>query len=155
MNPIATMGMRARPILLVEDNAVDLDLTLQAFKTQGVTNEVVVCRDGESALRYIDSHATPQDPALPLLVLLDLHLPDLDGTDVLHHARQNEVWKQIPFVVLTSSREGTDIQTAYKKGANSYIVKPVNFLAFAKAVENIKVYWLLLNEPAFRSTVPE
>lgn len=145
-------SMRARPILLVEDNPVDLDLTLQAFKLHGVVNDLAVCRDGESALRYIDAHASPHDPDLPLLVLLDLRLPDLDGSDVIHYARQNEVWKQIPFIVLTTSREGLDIQTAYKNGANSYIVKPVNFHSFAKAIESIKVYWLLLNEPAFSAT---
>ena len=140
---------RARPILVVEDNPMDLDFLLQAFAEHGVVNPVQVCRDGEEALQFIADHPRPDDPNLPLLVLLDLRLPKVDGIDVLRQARQHPVWKQIPFVVVTTSRENSDISRAYELGVNSYIVKPVNFLAFAEVVKQIKFYWLLTNEPPF------
>jgi len=140
---------RARPILLVEDNPMDLDLMLQAFDEHGVLNPVSVCRDGEEALAFIDAHATPDDEALPLLVLLDLRLPRVDGIEVLRTARQHPVWQQIPVVVLTTSRENADVSRAYELGVNSYIVKPVDFTAFAEVVRQIKFYWLLTNEPPF------
>ena len=142
-------GLRARPILVVEDNPMDLDLMLQAFEEHGVINPVHVCRDGEEALAFIGDHSTPLDPSLPLLVLLDLRLPKVDGIEVLRQARQRPVWKQIPFVVVTTSRENSDITRAYKLGVNSYIVKPVDFPAFANVVKQIEFYWLLNDEPPF------
>ena len=135
---------RARPILVVEDNPMDLDFMLQAFEEHGVLNPVRVCRDGEEALQFIGSHPTPDDPALPLLVLLDLRLPKVDGIDVLREARQHPVWKRIPFIVVTTSRENTDISRAYELGVNSYIVKPVDFEQFAKVVQGIAEYWFTL-----------
>ncbi len=143
----ATPG--ARPILVVEDNPMDLDFLLQAFEEHGVLNPVCVCRDGEEALQFIEMHPTPDDANLPLLVLLDLRLPKVDGVNVLRQARQHPVWKRIPFVVVTTSRENTDISRAYELGVNSYIVKPVDFAAFAEVVKQIKFYWLLTNEPPF------
>jgi CheY-like chemotaxis protein len=140
---------RARPILVVEDNPMDLDFLLQAFEEHGVLNPVLVCRDGEEAFQFIAAHSTPDDTSLPLLVLLDLRLPKIDGIDVLRQARQHPVWKQIPFVVVTTSRENTDISRAYELGVNSYIVKPVDFSSFAEVVKQIKFYWLLTNEPPF------
>ena len=140
---------RARPILVVEDNPMDLDFLLQAFEEHGVLNPVRVCRDGEEALQFIDAHPSPEDKDLPLVVLLDLRLPKVDGIDVLRRARQHPVWRQIPFVVVTTSRENTDISRAYELGVNSYIVKPVDFAAFAEVVKQIKFYWLLTNEPPF------
>jgi CheY-like chemotaxis protein len=140
---------RARPILVVEDNPMDLDFLLQAFEEHGVLNPVCVCRDGEEALQFIDAHPTPEDSNLPLLVLLDLRLPKVDGVEVLRHARQHPVWRQIPVVVVTTSRENADISKAYELGVNSYIVKPVDFTAFATVVKQIKFYWLLTNEPPF------
>jgi hypothetical protein len=139
----------ARPILVVEDNPMDLDFMLQAFEEHGVINPVRVCRDGEEALQFIDAHPTPQDKDFPLLVLLDLRLPKVDGIDVLRIARQNPVWKKIPFIAVTTSRENTDISRAYELGINSYIVKPVDFAAFTEVVKQIKFYWLLTNEPPF------
>jgi CheY-like chemotaxis protein len=140
---------RARPILVVEDNPMDLDFLLQAFEEHGVVNPVHVCRDGEEALQFIASHPTADDASLPLLVLLDLRLPKVDGIDVLRQARQHPIWKQIPFIVVTTSRENADISRAYELGVNSYIVKPVDFAAFADVVKQIKFYWLLTNEPPF------
>jgi CheY-like chemotaxis protein len=137
----------ARPILLVEDNPMDLDLTLQAFKEHGVANPIMACRDGDEALQYMEAHQAPTDSDVPILVLLDLRLPKVDGIEVLRQARQHPVWKQIPIVVLTTSRENRDVETAYQLGVNSYIVKPVDFMAFAEVVKTIKVYWLLTNEP--------
>jgi CheY-like chemotaxis protein len=143
------MMLWVRPILLIEDNAMDVDLTLQAFKEHGVGNPILVCRDGEEAMRYMEDHCSPTDTQVPILVLLDLRLPKVDGIDVLRHARQHPVWKQVPIVVLTTSRENKDIEAAYQLGVNSYIVKPVDFLAFAEMVKTIKMYWLLTNEPPF------
>ncbi len=140
---------RVRSILVVEDNCMDLDFLLQAFEEHVVRNPVLVCRDGEEALEFIHSHATSDDASLPMLVLLDLRLPKVDGIEVLRQARQHPVWRQIPFVVITTSREDADISRAYDLGANSYIVKPVDFGAFAVVVKQIKFYWLLTNEPPF------
>jgi CheY-like chemotaxis protein len=144
-----TSALRARPILVVEDNPMDLDFLLQAFEEHGVLNPVLVCRDGEEALQFMASHPTPEDPSLPLVALLDLRLPKVDGIEVLRYARQHAVWKQIPFVVVTTSRENVDISRAYELGVNSYIVKPVGFAAFAEVIKQIKFYWLLTNEPPF------
>lgn len=144
------MSSRVRPILLVEDNPMDVDLTLRAFEEHGIANPVVVCRDGEEALRYMDEHQSAKDPGVPILVLLDLRLPKVDGIEVLQWARNGEtVWKQVLFVVLTTSREDADVEAAYKLGVNSYVVKPVDFLAFVELAKTIKVYWLLTNEPPF------
>ena len=141
----------ARPILVVEDNPMDLDFMLQAFEEHSVLNPVSVCRDGEEALEFIAKHSEQDDPELPLLVLLDLRLPKVDGIEVLREARQRPLWKQIPFVVVTTSRENADISRAYELGVNSYIVKPVDFTAFVDVVRQIKFYWLLTNEPPFPS----
>jgi CheY-like chemotaxis protein len=138
-----------RPILLVEDNPMDVDLTFEAFKEHCVRNPIVVCRDGEEALRYMADHSTAADTMLPTLVLLDLRLPKVDGIEVLRQARSHEVWKQIPVVVLTTSRQNQDLDAAYRLGVNSYIVKPVDFLDFAEVVNRIKLYWLLTNEPPY------
>jgi len=141
--------MCVRPILLVEDNPMDLDLTLQAFREHGIANPIVSCRDCEEALEYMEEHQLPNDWQVPILVLLDLRLPKVDGIEVLRQARKHPVWRQVPIVVLTTSRENKDIEAAYEMGINSYIVKPVDFLAFIEMVKTIKVYWLLTNEPPF------
>jgi CheY-like chemotaxis protein len=138
-----------RPILLVEDNPMDLDFALQAFEEHSVVNPIAVCRDGEEALEYIEAHGAADDSELPILVMLDLRLPKVDGIEVLRQARQHPVWKQVPFIVLTTSRQNQDIQTAYELGVNSYIVKPVEFGAFSEVVKTVKVYWLLTNQAPF------
>lgn len=151
MNFLLNEDSSLRPILVVEDNDMDLDFCLQAFEENAVANPVVACRDGEEAIAFIDSHPTFEDKHFPLLVLLDLRLPKVDGIDVLRHARQHPVWKKVPFVILTTSRENADINTAYELGVNSYIVKPVNFVSFTEVVKNIKMYWVLTNESPFSS----
>ena len=149
MNPTLNPHSPLRPILVVEDNDMDIDFCMQAFEEHAIANPVIACRDGEEAIQFIDAHPTPDDPRLPLLVLLDLRLPKVDGIEVLRHARQHPVWKQVPFIILTTSRENSDIGTAYQIGVNSYIVKPVDFVSFAKVVQHIKLYWILTNEPPF------
>ena len=144
----ASMG---QTILLVEDNPMDIDLTLRAFEEYGVINPIIVCRDGEEALRFMGVHGSPEDPLLPLLVLLDLRLPKVDGIEVLRQARRHPIWKQVPIIVLTTSRENSDIQAAYDLGVNSYIVKPVLFPSFAEVVKTINLYWLLANVPPFQA----
>jgi CheY-like chemotaxis protein len=140
---------RGRPILLVEDNPMDVDLTFEAFREHNVANPLLVCRDGEEALQFMAEHGSAADALLPTLVLLDLRLPKVDGIEILRQARNHPVWRQIPVIVLTTSRENQDIAAAYELGVNSYIVKPVDFNAFAELVKTIKLYWLLTNEPPF------
>lgn len=153
MTPAALPGLPltspVRPILLVEDNPMDLDLTLQAFEENGIANPVAICRDGEEALDYIARHPQPSDPLLPLLLLLDLRLPKVDGLDVLRAVRRDPIWKHVPVIVMTTSRENRDIATAYEIGANAYIVKPVEFGPFAEVVKAIKVFWVLTNMAPF------
>ena len=138
-----------RPVLVVEDNDMDLDFCMQAFEEHAIANPVIACRDGEAALQFMDACSTPEHPQFPLLVLLDLRLPKVDGIEVLRHARQHPVWKQVPFIMLTTSREQGDIAAAYQLGVNSYIVKPVDFFSFAEVVKHIKMYWILTNEAPF------
>jgi len=130
-------------ILLVEDNENDAELTLRALKQRNLANQVFVCRDGAEALDFFFNGATP----VPKVVLLDLKLPKVDGLEVLRRIKDDARTKSIPVVVLTSSREEPDIERAYTLGANSYIVKPVDFEAFARAVSDVGLYWLLLNHP--------
>ena len=141
-----------RPILVIEDNDMDLDFCLQAFAEHAVVNPIIICRDGEEALQFIDAHPSTADRQLPLLILLDLRLPKVDGIAVLRYARQHPVWKLLPFVILTTSRENADIATAYELGVNSYIVKPVDFISFSEVMKTIKLYWILTNEPPYSLT---
>ena len=131
-------------ILLVEDNPNDAELTLRALKQRKLANQVHVCRDGAEAIEFFDGGAGP----VPKVVLLDLKLPKMDGLEVLRRLKADHRTKAIPIVILTSSREEPDIERSYELGANSYIVKPVDFEAFARAVSEVGLYWLLLNHPA-------
>lgn len=128
---------------------MDLDFCMQAFEEQDIANPVITCRDGEQALKFIDAHLTPDDPEFPMLVLLDLHLPKVNGIEVLRYARQHPVWELVPFVALTTSRENSDIDTIYEIGANSYIVKPLDFSSFCDVVKQIKMFWLQTSESPF------
>jgi two-component system response regulator len=130
-------------ILLVEDNASDAELTLRALKQRNLANQVHVCRDGAEAMDFFSGGTGP----VPKVILLDLKLPKVDGLEVLRRLKLDGRTKSIPIVVLTSSREEPDIERAYALGANSYIVKPVDFEAFARAVSDVGLYWLLLNHP--------
>jgi CheY-like chemotaxis protein len=134
-----------RPVLLVEDNPADVELTLRAFAQRKLANPVEVARDGEEALAYLERWETG-DP-LPLAILLDLKLPKVDGLEVLRRLKMHERFRTLPVVVLTSSAEDRDIETAYQLGANSYIVKPVDFSKFLEVAAQIELYWCLLNEP--------
>lgn len=134
-----------RPILLVEDNPVDLDLTLRAFARRKLTNRIDVARDGQEALEWIPRWEAGEP--LPLVVLLDLKLPRVDGLEVLRRMREHPVSKDLPIVVLTTSNEQRDVERAYSHHANSYIVKPVNFEKFMEVAAQIELYWCLLNHP--------
>jgi len=138
------MAVKGVEILLVEDNAQDAELTLRALKQRNLANRVHVCRDGAEAIDYFDDVGAG---SAPKVVLLDLKLPKVDGLEVLQRLKRDARTKGIPVVVLTSSREEPDIEQAYSLGANSYIVKPVDFEAFARAVSDVGLYWLLLNHP--------
>ena len=136
--------LRNRPILLVEDNPMDVDLTLRAFKRGHLVNPIEVARDGEEALAWI-SRWEAGEP-LPLVILLDINLPRVDGLEVLRQMREHPVSQALPVVVMTSSSEGRDIQAAYRLHANSYIIKPVDFDKFMEVAMQIELYWCLLNE---------
>lgn len=138
-----------RTILLVEDNPDDELLTLLAFKDNNITNEVIITRDGAEALDYLfaTGNFEGRDKShLPQVVLLDLKLPKIDGLEVLKQIRSHEKTKLLPVVVLTSSKEETDMVKSYELGANSYIQKPVDFEQFSQAIKQLGLYWLLLNE---------
>jgi CheY-like chemotaxis protein len=137
-------------ILLVEDNPSDVELTLRALNARHLANQVFVARDGAEALDFFfGKSANPLRDigVVPKVILLDLKLPKVDGLEVLRRLKGDERTRNLPVVVLTSSREEPDIAAAYRLGANSYIVKPVDFEAFARAVSDVGLYWLLLNEP--------
>jgi CheY-like chemotaxis protein len=136
-------------ILLAEDNAKDVELTLAALGENHLANEVVVVRDGEQALQYLKKEGAYKDRpnGNPAVVLLDLKMPKVDGLQVLKEIKANEQLKAIPVVMLTSSREEKDLVASYNLSVNAYVVKPVNFAEFLEAVKNLGVFWALLNEP--------
>ena len=131
-------------VLLVEDNPDDVELTLRALKRARVVNPVHVARDGAEALELLLGEG---GRLRPRVILLDLKLPRVNGLEVLERIRADERTRALPVVVLTSSREEPDIRRAYELGANSYIVKPVEFEKFVSAVGEVGLYWLVLNQP--------
>jgi len=138
-----------KTIMLVEDNANDEELTLRALRKANIANSVFVARDGQEAVDFLfgtGQHAGREPPTMPAVVLLDLKLPKLNGIDVLHRLRADPRTRLIPVVVLTSSSEDEDMLRSYESGANSYVRKPVEFAAFAEAVTQLGIYWMLLNE---------
>ena len=137
----------AMPILLVEDNPMDVDLTRRAFNRHNLTNPLEVARDGQEALDLIA--AWKMGESVPSVVLLDLKLPKISGLEVLRSIRAHRVFGTVPVVVLTSSAEDQDIHEAYSLGANSYIVKPVEFEKFIEVARQIELYWTVLNMHCF------
>jgi CheY-like chemotaxis protein len=134
-------------ILLVEDNANDVELTLRALRKNRLANRVHVARDGEEALAFLLPDEPDGGTILPRVILLDLKLPKVDGLEVLRRIKSDDRTRRVPVVVLTSSREEPDIARAYDLGVNSYIVKPVDFESFVPAVTQAGLYWLILNQP--------
>lgn len=140
--------MNNKIILLVEDNPDDEALTLRALQKNNILNKVVVARDGVEALDYLlatGSHAGRDTSTMPEVILLDLKLPKIDGLEVLRRVRTDETTRLLPVVVLTSSKEERDMIESYSLGANSYIRKPVDFIQFGEAVQQLGLYWLVLN----------
>lgn len=144
------LGVDNGIILLVEDNLDDQTLTLRALEKNNIRNEIVIANDGVEALDYLFgtgtyAHRDAEDP--PLLVLLDLKLPKVDGLQVLAKLRADPRTELVPVVILTSSSEQRDLAAGYRTGANSYVRKPVDFKEFTEAVRQLGLYWLLLNQP--------
>ena len=142
--------MMHKEILLVEDNPDDVELTRIAFTQAKIANKLVVARDGAEALDYLfarGAHADRDPTHLPSIVLLDLNLPKVDGREVLQAIRGNELTRSLPVVVLTTSVEPFDVEASYALGVNSYIQKPVDFEHFVWAVQQVGLYWLVLNHP--------
>jgi two-component system, response regulator len=142
--------MDTKTILLVEDNPSDVELTKRALLRNRISNKLVVAEDGVEALDYIfckGKYADRDFLDFPTVVLLDLHLPRIDGLEVLKAVRSDERTKRLPVVVLTSSKEEVDVANCYDNGANSYIRKPVEFEQFAEAINYLGLYWLVINEP--------
>jgi len=138
-------------ILLVEDNPDDLEMTLRALRKANLSNQVQVARDGAEALEFIfceGPHTGRRIENSPKVILLDLKLPKVDGLEVLARIKEDARTKTIPVVMLTSSKEQKDVVESYHLGVNSYVVKPVNFERFAAAIQELGMYWLLLNQPA-------
>jgi len=141
-------------ILLVEDNPQDLALAERALKKANLTNRIQVARDGAEALEFIFCEGPYADRKIedtPKVILLDLKLPKVDGLEVLRRIKGDPRTRSIPIVVLTSSKEQRDVVETYQLGVNSYIVKPVNFESFVEAVQQLGMYWLLLNHPPKRA----
>lgn len=142
--------MSEKMVLVVEDNPDDEELTLRALRQGKVANEIVVTRDGSEALEFMfgtGKYAGRDTTKMPAVILLDLKLPKLSGLDVLERLRSDPRTKLVPVVVLTSSSEDEDMLRSYRSGANSYVRKPVEFGAFASAVGQLGIYWMLLNQP--------
>jgi len=141
--------MEYKNILLIEDNPDDIELTIRAFKKNNLKNEIIVIKDGEKAVDYINctgEYIERDQNKQPAVILLDLKLPKVDGIEILRQIKTNPKMKVIPVVILTSSLEEKDIENGYSYGANSYIRKPVDFNKFQEAVQYLGIYWLLLNE---------
>jgi len=143
------MSESSKDILLVEDNADDVTLTLRAFKRSHVMNTITVARDGIEALDYLFARGAYENRAgapLPTLIILDLKLPKLDGLGVLKALRADKRTRLLPVVILTSSKEEQDLISGYSLGANSYVRKPVDFAEFVEAVKVLGIYWLMMNQ---------
>lgn len=136
-------------ILLVEDEEADVELITGALRKHNLSNEIIVARDGEEALDYLYRRGEFEQlqGEDPVLVLLDLKMPKLGGIEVLKTMKSDKKLKNIPVVIVTSSREDPDIQKCYELGVNAYVVKPVDFTEFTEAIKNVGLFWLLINQP--------
>jgi len=145
-----------KPIVLVEDNPKDLELTLVALAKTNLANEIVVLRDGAEALDYLYCRGDHggRSKGKPAVVLLDLKLPKVDGLQVLDQIKSDPELKSIPVVMLTSSREEMDLLRSYKLGVNAYVVKPVGFKEFLESIQDLGIFWAVLNEPPPGSVRP-
>jgi CheY-like chemotaxis protein len=136
-------------ILLVEDSKEDIEMTLQGLSEQNLANDVIVVRDGAEALDYLYSRGKfkARPAGNPAVILLDVKMPKVNGLEVLRTIKADEKMKIVPVVMLTSSREESDLFESYKLGVNAYVVKPVNFQEFIGAIKHLGIFWALLNEP--------
>jgi two-component system response regulator len=143
------MSGSCKVILLAEDNPDDVALTRRALKKANIANELAVVSDGQQALDYLFGEGTyaQSKPSRPCMILLDLNMPKINGLQVLERIRSDERTRLIPTVILTTSKEERDLVAGYSLGANSYIRKPVDFAQFAEAIQQLGLYWLVLNEP--------
>lgn len=135
-------------ILLVEDNENDLELTIDALSEHNLANFIDIARDGQEAIDYLTKTGkfSSRENGNPVVILLDLKLPKKSGQEVLDEIKNSEIYKTIPVVILTSSKEESDLVKSYQKGVNAYVVKPVDFHDFVDAVKNLGVFWALINE---------
>lgn len=141
--------MTDKVILLVEDNPSDVGLTQRAFQKAGISNKLIVAEDGQEALDYLfgsGAHGERDSADTPILILLDLKLPRVDGLEVLRRIRADNRTRRVPVVILTSSNEEQDLASGYDLGTNSYIRKPVDFHQFADVIKQLGMYWLVINE---------
>ncbi|WP_142849411.1 response regulator [Telmatospirillum sp. J64-1] len=141
------MSAPLKPILLVEDNPLDLELTLSAFEKCKLGNDVTVARDGAEALDYLFLEEERPLHEMPVVIILDIKLPKLDGLEVLEKIRQHPKTRYIPVVMLTSSREEEDLVRSYKLGVNAFVVKPVGYKEFFAAIYELGMFWGVFNEP--------
>ncbi len=145
------MNPNSVEVLLVEDNVADAELTIRELRKHNMANHLVHVKNGEEALEFIFARgryaSTREVQYTPKMVLLDIQMPKVNGIEVLQQIKDDPRTRSLPVVILTSSKENPDIQRCYDLGANSYIVKPVNFEGFAQAIKNLGFYWLLLNQP--------
>ncbi len=143
------MKPQLRRILLVEDSLKDIDLTLAALEEHHLANEVQVARDGAEALDYLYRRGTfaSRDDSMPVVILLDIKMPKVNGIEVLRQLKSDPAMRSLPVVMLTSSKEEPDLATCYQLGVNAYVVKPVDFQQFVDAVRQVGAFWAVLNEP--------
>jgi len=144
------MGNSEIEILLVEDSIHDAEMTIRALRKSNISNKIIHLKDGALALDFLfgrKEYENRDTSNKPRIILLDLKMPKINGLEVLKAVKENELTKTIPVVVLTSSKEGPDIDRAYELGVNSYIVKPVDFDGFMKAIGEVGLYWMLINQP--------
>lgn len=142
-----------RPILLVEDSAKDIELTLSALEDSHLANRVIVMRDGNAAVQHLLDLSSAGADSYPAVILMDIKMPKVSGIDALRTIKNDPRLKHLPVVMLTSSREGPDIEECYRLGANGYVVKPVEFTEFFEAVKEVGEFWAIVNEPPQAPTV--